>query len=113
MGSEPKGPPTDPEVIARFVNAVEDYVELEPDAVNSATQLIINWGKKGVGFGMLCLFEKDGEFSVDNEMMGKDFCKWVLERLIENPNLPMPPLLARFQTIDALLDVAQPTHGEW
>ncbi len=112
MGNEKK-PAFDRELVERFVQSVEDYAELDPEATQSEEQLVINWGKKGCGFGMLVFYEKDGAFWVDNETMGKPFCKAVLERLIANPNVPTPPLLARFQTIDALLDASTPVFGEW
>lgn len=104
------------DAVQAIVDAVDDYTELYPGVESTPTQLIIGWGRKGVGWGMLSFFEKDGVFECDNECMGRQFCKVVLERLTEGMSYAdLPPLMQRFQTIDALLDACKPTspRGDW
>ena len=94
------------------MQGIDDYAELEPDAVNSETQLILNWGRKGVGFGQLSFFMTDAGLVCDNECMDRAFCKGVLDQLFEAlaPADECPPLLCRFKSSDALLDACTPHH---
>lgn len=102
-----------------FIASVDDYTELSRDAVQSDQQLVIDWGRKGVGFGMLMFYERDGALGCDNEGMGRAFCKGVLMALAESLGYaPMPPMLLRFtgdtyeERIDKLLDACPPRHGK-
>lgn len=96
--------------IDEFMQGLDDYVELEPDAVNSETQLILNWGRKGFGFGQLSFFERDGALVCDNECLSREFCNGVLEQFTATMSSgDLPPLMRRFQTIGALLDACTPT----
>lgn len=100
------------EAARELVDAVEDFVDLEPGAVNSERQLILAWGIKGFGFGQLCFFDRGGTFECDNETMSRTTCKRILDRFVDG--LPsteqLPPLMLRFQTVDALLDACTPHH---
>lgn len=113
-----------PASVVDFLKALDDYTELDPEAASTPTQLIINWGRKGTGFGMLSFFERDGKLECDNECMGRKFCKGVLMAFCNGGQYgeALPPLLARFDTektrtheqmVDALLDACTPTSGEW
>lgn len=96
-----------------FFDGMVDFTGLDPDAANTERQLILNWSRKGRGFGMLSFFDRDGYIECDNEAMGRAFCRKVLLDFVDGlkPGEPLPPLLARFQTVDALLDASRPTHG--
>lgn len=97
--------------IRAFFEGQEDYAELEPGATNDESQLLINWGKKGFGFGQLLFYVKDGVLTCDNECMSREFCKGVLEKLTEPMSYgDLPPLIRQYQTLDALLDAAVPRH---
>lgn len=45
--------------------------------------LIFNWSRKGIGFGQLRIFMKDGQFYVDNECMSPEFCADVIKQAIQ------------------------------
>src|SRR6266446_6394485 len=45
----------------------------------------ISWGTVSAGFGILTIFlDKDGTLKADTEMMGKEFCKKVLCKLVDS-----------------------------
>ncbi len=44
----------------------------------------ISWGTVSAGFGTLVLYIKDGKLHADTERMGKDFCKEVLAKLVDD-----------------------------
>jgi hypothetical protein len=95
-----------------FMNAQRDYVEIDPEGLNDSGHLLINWGRKGAGFGQLAFYTRGGVLGCDNECMGRAFCKSVLDKLFEQcaPADECPPLLCRFKSSDALLDAAVPDH---
>ncbi len=47
----------------------------------------INWSKPGVGFGSATFVIKDGKLTCDDECMGLDFIKEVLNALAEMTEL--------------------------
>lgn len=98
--------------IEEFMQGLDNYVELEPDAVNSETQLILNWGRKGFGFGMLSFFDRDGVIECDNECMSRESCRAFLQAFIDGtPSTEqLPPMLLRYGSAEALLDASTPSH---
>lgn len=48
--------------------------------------LQVDWGAKNLGFGSFVIqFDKErGGFFIDSEMMGKDFCAKVMEKLVQD-----------------------------
>jgi hypothetical protein len=105
--------PTGEAALRAFMEGVEDYAEIEPECLNDEGHLIINWGRKGCGFGQLTFYTRDGVLGCDNECMGRAFCKSVLDALFEQlaPADDLPPLLCRFRSSDALLNAAVPHHA--
>jgi len=100
--------------IEDFMQGLEDFTEIVPEAT-SETCLLVNWARKGVGFGQLSFWERDGVLWCDNEAMSRTFCKGVLEELLANvPEDDWPPLVRRFDgasnRFDALLDACTPHH---
>lgn len=43
----------------------------------------LGWNCKGVGFGHIAFYEKEGKIYCNNETMGKDFVKAVLIKLVD------------------------------
>lgn len=99
--------------IEEFLQGFEDYVELEAEALNDAGHLVLNWGRKGIGFGQLSFQTRDGVLVCDNEAMGRAFCKGILDQAFEQwaPVAEVAPLLHRFGSSDALLDAIDPVPG--
>jgi hypothetical protein len=51
----------------------------------------VSWGTKGAGFGTLTFFLQDGKLRCDNQMMGRDFIKRVLCKLVDEMQLQDEP----------------------
>src|SRR5262245_8997072 len=97
--------------IQALMDALDDYVELDGDIAQDERSMAFNWGKKGHGFGMLVFgYDADGVLRCSNETMSRAFCKSVIGYYLDHlqPGSCLPPLLARFQSVDALLDAAVP-----
>jgi len=92
---------------------VAAYAVLEEGAANDSAQLCISWGADGWGFGQLTFYAVGGQHGLtcDNECMSRRFCKTVLEKLTEGMSYgDLPPLIRRYQSLDALLDDSNPRH---
>lgn len=78
-------------------------------APSDETQLYIDWGAEGWGWGTLNFYTRDGVLHCDNECMSRRFCKTVLERLVAEIGRE-PALLRLHGSIDALLTEAVPLN---
>lgn len=98
------------EVAREFVNAVQDFAEVERGSLNDADHLLISWGLEGRGFGQLSFCMRDGVLHLDNETMSRKTCKRILDGLVDalQPADELPPLFRRYQSVDALLDACVP-----
>jgi hypothetical protein len=47
----------------------------------------IGWSKRGMGFGSILIYQKNGELFLDTESMGKEFALFVLAGLIQKAKL--------------------------
>jgi hypothetical protein len=91
---------------------VASHAEVDADAENSASQLLVNWDAEGWGFGQLLIYEQDGGVHADNECMSKRFCLTVLEKLIEGkPPEQWPPMVRLHGSCESLLDKATPRNS--
>ena len=83
--------------------------EIDPDAFSDEGHLVIRWTAKRWGFGLLSFQTEGGVLCCDNECMSRRFCRTVLDKLTEKMSHgDLPPLVRRYQTIDALLEATVP-----
>jgi hypothetical protein len=63
----------------------EDIIYAEPSFSGAFDncELIIDWAIRKVGFGLISLKSKDGQFIVDSEYMTREFVKKMLCRAID------------------------------
>lgn len=60
------------------------------DSCEPVTGICFNWTAKGVGFGQLYFYTKDDQVYCDNEMMGKEFIKKMLCKMVDDCVLTEP-----------------------
>lgn len=61
-----------------------------PTCVRVPDPIAIQWNEKGTGFGEIVFYEKDGKIHCDNEMMSKDFIRYILLKLVDDAVLTEP-----------------------
>jgi hypothetical protein len=63
----------------------EDIMYAEPSFSGAFdnSELIIDWAIKNVGFGLISLKSKNGQFIVDSEYMSREFVKKMICRAID------------------------------
>ncbi len=44
---------------------------------------VLSWQMKGIGFGQLTFYEKDGKLHCDSERMSKKFIKHILSNMVD------------------------------
>ena len=57
------------------------------DSCEPACGITFNWSRKDVGFGQLYFYVKDGVMYCDNELMGKEFIKETLCKMVDDCEL--------------------------
>ena len=63
----------------------EDIIYTEPSFSGAFDncELMIDWAIRNVGFGLISMKSKDGQFIIDSEYMGREFVKKMICRAID------------------------------
>jgi len=68
----------------RWDNPEFVYTKLSGVREQSRPGFVVDWGIKGIGFGQIILFTKEGKLILDHECTDKKFAKQVLGSLIDS-----------------------------
>lgn len=67
--------------------SLQESFEKFEDSCGPAQPCYFQWSAKGIGFGELYFYEKDGKIYCDNELMGKEFIKRMLCKMVDDCEL--------------------------
>ena len=69
---------------------VQRFMDSCTNSCEPAGYVAFQWSMKGIGFGSVGFYTKDGKVHCDNEMMSKQFVKEILCNMVDDCVMDIP-----------------------
>ncbi len=70
--------------------SIQDFFDKCEDSCTPSGYTYFNWDAEGIGFGQLSFYIENDKLMCGNELMGKDFIKEMLCKMVDDCELDCP-----------------------